>query len=131
VLRMNAPGGDLGKVLDEKSHWVDYEDILREHREDLILAANCHEARQAVSLARQASTTMAPPAPSQAKWARIASFPIGYVLRRQIETGDPDYWNHPENVLRETLAKPDWAALPLDVVRGELENYLPKGKKII
>jgi len=34
------------------------------------------------------------------------------VLRRQIEEGDPSYWNKHENVLREALDYPEWCCVP-------------------
>ena len=126
ILKEKGPHGIAAKVLDD-DHFTDWESIVKEHRHDLVIAANCYEARNAVSMARQSSSLLVAPTQSHMKWRKIMSPPIWYVLRRQIETMDPNYWNDPANMYREALNNPQWTVVPADIIRGELEKHLPSG----
>lgn len=128
ILRRHAPGENLAKLLDDGG-WIDYEDMLKENAGNLVLAANCAEARRGVEMAMQAKGRMGPPTKGQARWGHFASIPLWYVLRRQVEAMDPDYWNDPVNVFRELMKNPEWSTVPEEVIRGELLKYLPKGKE--
>ena len=78
-------------------------------------------------MAQQSSSMLVSPSPTHAKWRLVFQPPIWYVLRRQIETMDPNFWNDPANMYREALNNPLWATVPAEIIRGELEKYLPKG----
>lgn len=126
---MDAMGGDASSILDDDKH-VDWEEIVREYRGATVLAANCKEAREAFELARQSSSLrLLPPSADKAKWVKFFSAPTGYVLRRTIELADPDYWNDPINVYREAMEHPEWCSAPMDVIRGLLNEVLPKARK--
>lgn len=118
----------VSKVLDD-SQWVSWGDLLKEHKDDLILASSCAESRNAVELARKSSTLNAPPMSKGARWLRFFSPPMWYVLRKQVEEMDPDYWTDPKNIFREALDNPQWAIVPPDYIRGELEKYLGASTK--
>ena len=129
ILRKGSPGGNLSRILDDGG-WKSWEDIYTEHKDDLVLAANCREAREAFDIARKSHSRLAPPTGSGSKMCRVASFPLSYVLRRQIEVMDPDYWNSPLNFLRECMDHPYWVTADINVVRGMLEALLPQGTKV-
>lgn len=126
---MDAMGGDASRILDDDQH-VDWEEIVREYKGATVLAANCREAREAFELARQSSSLrQLPPSQDKSKWVKFLSAPAGYVLRRQIELADPDYWNDPINVYREAMEHPEWCSVPMDTIRGMLNDLLPKARK--
>lgn len=127
LLIRNA-GGNAAAILDDDRH-VDWEDLVRENRDLPVLAASNAEARASFELARQSRSTLGPPGGDKGKWLRVFSPPSGYVLRRQIETADPAYWNDPVNLYREALANPQWCPVPADHIRGKLESLLPKARK--
>ena len=104
-------------------HWVSWGDMLEEHRDDLALAANCQEARNSMDLARKSNSLNAPPQPTAAKWVKFFSPPMWYVLRKQVEVMDPNYWNDPKNTIREALSHPEWTTVSADYLRGELLKY--------
>lgn len=126
-LMKHGPGGQA-RILDDDQH-VEWEDLVNENRDLPLLAANCAEARSAFEMARQARSTLGPPGLDKARWIRFFATPVAYVLRRQIETGDPDYWNDPRNLYREALDHPEWLCVPAEVIRGELEKVLPRKKQ--
>jgi hypothetical protein len=119
----------VSQVLDD-DQWVDWAEMLDEHREDLALASNCAEARKSVDLARKSNSLNAPPMPNAAKWLKFFSPPMWYVLRKQVELMDPDYWNDPKNTLREALKHPEWTTVSAEYIRGQLEQYLGKSAKL-
>lgn len=120
----------VSQVLDD-DNWVDWGDVMQEHKHDLVIASDCAEHRAAAELAMQSSTKMAPPTSQGSKLMRFFSPPIWYVMRRQIERGDPAYWNHPQTVMKEALANPQWCVVPMSYIRGVYEAMMPKGEKII
>jgi len=124
---MDAVGGDASRILDDDKH-VDWEEMVKDYAGCSVLAASCREAREAFEIARQSKSSMGPPGVDKGKWVHWFSTPIGYVLRRQIELADPDYWNDPINVFREAMDHPEWCRVPMDVIRGELEMRLPKNR---
>jgi len=115
----------VSRVLDD-DNWVNWADLIEEHREDLVLAANCQEARAAVELARKSNSLNAAPVSQGSRLLRFFSPPLWYVLRRQVDLGDPDYWSDPKNMFREALEHPEWARMPAEFLRGELNRYLGK-----
>ena len=123
-LQENMPGGDLSSVLDNKEQWKDWEGMIEEHRNGLQIAGSCQELRNAADLARQARSNKMPPIGNHGKWLRFFAPPMWYVLRKQVEVADPDYWNYPVNVMREALEHPQWATIPLDMIRGELNQLM-------
>lgn len=129
VLRSDSTPAQLNAVLEDDKQ-TDWEELQRDYAGASVLAASCREAREAFDLARQSRTTMGPPRTDKQKWVRFFSAPIGYVLRRQIEVSDPDYWNQPVNVYREALAHPEWCVASADYIRGALEQFLPRGQKV-
>lgn len=129
-LRQNSPNQDLAAVI-ENGGWINWEDMVSENRDNLLLASNCYEAREAVKLSRQSKGLMGAPTTSQSKLMRFASFPLWYVLRRQVETADPDYWSSPVNVMRECLKHPQFTTVPAEIIRGQLERLLPKPTEVI
>ncbi len=128
LIRRNTQPGEAN-VLDD-DNWVDWEEVMREHRHDTIIAASCQEAREAASLSRQSSSILAPPNPSKSKLRKFFSPPLWYVLRRQIETADPDYWTDRVNQYREALKNPEWATVSPECIRASLEDLLPRGTKV-
>ena len=129
VMRQHAAPGVMNAVLEDDDQ-TDWEEMVRDFAGASVLAASNREAREAFELARQSRSTLGPPKTDKQKWVRFFSAPIGYVLRRQIEVCDPDYWNQPVNVYREALAHPEWATAPPDYIRGALESFLPRGQKV-
>lgn len=129
-LREMAPGGDAASVLDDDQQ-VAWDDIVEEHRFDAMIAANNMEARKAFELARQSSTSMGAPNHANSYMRHFASTPTWYVIRRQIETMDPEYWNDPKNVFHELLEHPEWVTVPIDDIRGQLEMYLPRKRNAL
>jgi len=127
-LMANAPHGDAAGILDD-DNFVLWDDIVQEYRGATILASNCAEARKAFDVARQSHSAFGPPNPTKAKWGLMAQFPLGYHLRRTIETMDPDYWADETNFLRECLDNPQWLHVPVDMIRGLLEARLPKSQR--
>jgi hypothetical protein len=125
----NAPGGDASSILDDDEH-VDWEDLVRENKGLPVLAANCSEARRAFDMARQARSNLGVPLDKH-RWLKFFSAPLGYVLRKQIETCDPKYWDDPANLFREAMDHPEWCCVPSDVIRAQLEAHLPKGQKAV
>lgn len=125
----NCPGDDLAPVLDDDK-FTSFQDIVDEYRDGTLLATTCEEARGVFDLAKGSKSNMALPGVTSARWSNFFSAPIGYVLRRQIQTGDPDYWNKPQNIYREALANPNWCKVPISVIRGKLEASLPKAKLV-
>lgn len=113
----------VSQVLDDDK-WVDWQTMLEEQKDGLIIAENCAEARNSVELARKSNSMNAPPQPTAARWLRFFSPPMWYVLRKQVEVMDPDYWKDPKNIFREALDHPQWTTVPADYLRGELEKYL-------
>lgn len=129
VLRQHAAPGVMNQVLEDDQQ-TDWEEMVKDYRGASVLAANCAEARASFELARQSRSNMGPPQTDKQKWTKFFSAPIGYVLRRQIEVMDPDYWNQPVNVYREALAHPEWCSAPADYIRGALESFLPRGQQV-
>lgn len=123
-------GPDTSAVLDD-DRWTNWGDIVKEHRQDTVIAASCQEARSAFDLARQSSSIHAAPLPGKSKMRRIFSPPMWYVLRKQIQITDPNYWNDPVNIYREALAHPEWSTVSAEYLRGQLAELLPKGEKVI
>lgn len=120
--------GNLGDFLGDNE--ISWSDMVEEQREGLAIAQSCSEAREAFNLARQSKSTMGVP-PGLGNGAHFVKFftpPLWYVLRRQVEVNDPEYWNYPLNVLREALSNPEWATVSAEYIRGELEKHLPKGR---
>ncbi len=132
ILRDNMPGGHLEKIFDD-DNWTDFEGVITEGRGSLVIAASCAEARRTCEIAMQAKYRVSPPSHGQAKWLRFFSPPLWYVLRRQVEVMDPDYWNSTANTLHEALRNPQWTTVPASILRGELEKYMPgtKEKKLV
>jgi len=131
LMKKDMGNANLAAILTDDK-WVQWEDLIAEHKDSLAIAANCAEARKAADLARKSSSRMGPAMPTQAKWLRFFSPPISYVLRRQVETMDPDYWNDPKNVLREALDNDQWATVSADTIRGEIDRMIPgKKKKVV
>ena len=122
---MKQQDGDLAvsKLLDD-DQWASWGDLMTEHKDDLVLASSCAELRNAADLARKSNSLNQPPMSQGARWMRFFSPPIWYVLRRQVEVGDPDYWNDPVNVMREAMENSQWSTLPADYIRGELLKYV-------
>ncbi len=116
-----------GQALDD-DQFVDWESLVKEHRGSAVLIANNREARESFDLARQAHSRMGAPM-GHNHWRKIASTPQWYVHRRQMETGDVDYWKDPVNRYREFLAHPEWLCVPAWYVRSLLDNVLPKGPR--
>ena len=110
---------------------VQWGDLVRAYKGATVLATTNAEARAAFELASQSSSIMAPPAGGKDKWRLFARVPLDYHLRRMTETADPDYWNDRVNLYRELLDNPDWCTVPADVIRGELEEALPKQRHAI
>jgi len=129
LLRKNAPKENAAPILDDDS-CTSWQDIVDEYKDGVMLASSCQEARGTYELARQAKSTMGLPGVSHARWNGFFSAPIGYVMRRQIQTGDPNYWNDPVNVYREALENPNWCRVPRSYLVGKLNDLLPGGKKI-
>jgi len=123
ILKTKVADGDLSAVFDD-DHWLDWQEVVREMRGSVILAANCAEARRSTEIAMQSRYRLAPPLSGQAKWLHFFAPPVWYVLRRQVEMMDPDYWNDPKNTLREALDCPWWTTVPASLIRGELEKHL-------
>jgi hypothetical protein len=123
LMRAQEGPAAVSRILDDDK-WVGWADLIEEHKNDLTIAANCHEVRKAVDLARKSNSLSAPPTSQGGKWLRFFTPEMGYVLRRQVETMDPDYWNDPKNVFREALRNPQWLTVPAELIRGELEKYL-------
>jgi len=107
---------------DKQVQWMD---MVKAYKGATVLATNNAAARAAFDLAKQSTSNMGAPG-GKDKWRRFAGIPLDYHLRRMAETADPDYWNDPINVYRELLDNPDWLCVPADVIRGELEEALPK-----
>jgi hypothetical protein len=126
ILLRSSSKKKMQAVFDDED-MTDWEELVKEYRGSTVLAANCQEARGAFDLARQSRSTLGPPGASKGRWRNFLSLPLGYVLRRQIETCDPDYWNDPKNVYREALQFPEFCKVPPEVIRGKLEAILPKG----
>ena len=123
----------VGKALNEDS-WLDWKSLWEEHKDDLILASNCEALRNAFELSRKSSSMNQPPMSQGSRLLRFFSPPMWYVLRRQIEVGDPDFWSDPENMIREALANPQWATVPADYLRGKLLDLIgcagPGGEEV-
>lgn len=120
ILMGFGPGRRISEVLEE-DHWTDFDALYEERKGDLILAADNKRVRDAFERGE------VKPSPG-ARFLRFFSPPMDYVLRRQADTQDPNYWNSPTNTLREALAHPLWCTVPADYIRGVLEQYLPKPK---
>ena len=110
-------------------NWVQWEDVVNEYKDCSMLAASNAEARAAFDIARRSTTALGSPLTSKSKMMRFFSPPQGYVFRRVVESGDPNYWNDRINVLREALREENalWLCVPRWVVRAHLESLLPKG----
>ena len=122
-LKEHMPKGQ--NVLDD-DRAVDWAEIVKEHKGGTVIATNVAEAKEAFRIASGASNIGAPPG-TPSKMLQTASVPLWYHMRRQLETGDPAYWNDPKNFYREMLINPQWCMIPASRVRAELEKYLPKG----
>ena len=129
LLRRSSSTKVMQAIFDDED-MTDWEEVVKDYRGATVLAASCQEARNAFDLARQSSSTLGPPDRSKAKMRNFFSPPLGYVLRRQIEACDPDYWNDPVNVYREALKFPEWCKVSADYLRGQLEAFLPKGAAV-
>lgn len=125
-LMLKESGTAFGEIYNKKDGWVQWADLVNEHRNDLALVTDCAEARAAFDLARGARPGMFPPLKTAANWMRFLSVPDWYFFRRQIDFADPDYWSDQKNVLREALDNPQWCTVPADIIRGELERLMPK-----
>lgn len=125
-LMLKEKGSTFSAIYNKRDGWVQWTDMVQEHRNDLAVAADCAEARAAFDLARGARNSMMPPMKTAANWMRFMSVPDWYFFRKQIDTADPYYWNDQKNVLREALDNPQWCTVPADVIRGELERLMPK-----
>ena len=130
MARREAPRENLSPVFDDDK-WVSWGDIYREHRNSLVLAANCREARETAHLTMQSRNTMGLPPHGPSRMLRFFSPPMSLVLRRQVELQDPDYWNDMRNVLKEALNYPEYCCVPLNLIRAELEALQPKGTRIV
>lgn len=126
LLRSEKGGEVFGQVFNTKEGWVQWTDMVHEHRNDLAIAADCAEARAAFDLARGSRSLAIPPLKTAANWMRFMSIPDWYYFRKIAEHGDPYFWNDQVNTLREALANPQWCTVPADVIRGELERLMPK-----
>jgi len=122
-------GDNLSRLFDDDK-WLDWEDLYKESKDSIVLAANCREAREGARMAMKSTTSMVAPTGGPSKMMRFFSPPMSHVLRRQIEVQDPDYWNDPKNVLREALLYPEYACVPESLLRAQLESMLPKGTKV-
>jgi hypothetical protein len=129
VMRGSSTPAELNAVLEDEKQ-TDWEELQKDYRGASLLAASCREGREAFELARQSSSIMGPPKTDKQKWVKFFSPPLSYVLRRQIELSEPDYWNIKVNVYREALAHPEWCTAPADYIRGALENCLPRGQQV-
>lgn len=121
-LRQDATPAELQRVLTDDT-FTDHTALREEHRGGIVVAENCREAREAFTIDQMHKT--------DAKWVRFFAPPIWYYLRRQVDTGDPDYWKDPVNTMREALARPIWATAPASYIRGELMKYLGVNDKVI
>ena len=126
--RLSAPR-EMTAVLED-DHFTDWEEMIKDHRGSTVIATNNRAARAAFELARQSSSVMGSPGTGKGKWVHFMATPLWYVLRRQIETVDPDYWNDHVNQMREALNNPEWCVVPPDVIRGELARHLPRGQSV-
>lgn len=116
-------------VLDDDKE-VQWDDMVAEYKGAAVLAASNAEAREAFELSRHASSNMGAPL-NHGAWRAFASMPLGYVIRRQIETMDPGYWDDQVNLYRECLEHPEWCRVPADYIRGRLNDVLPKGPRLV
>ena len=129
ILKEHATPAEMTRIFDDDT-FTNWDDIVEEHRGSTVLAASCREARGAFELAAGSRSNKLPPPAGQSKMRRIAQIPAWYMLKRPIEMGDPEYWNSKVNTYRELLANPQWSCVPESYLRGQLEEHLPKGKKI-
>jgi hypothetical protein len=113
--------------LFDDDKYVQWGDMVRAYKGATVLATNNAAARAAFELASQSTSNMSGPG-GKDKWRLFARVPLDYHLRRMTETADPDYWNDRVNLYRELLDNPDWCTVPADVIRGELEEALPKNR---
>lgn len=112
---------DSASHIFDDDRWTTFEDWYAENKGNLALAAN----NQAIRDAHQTGF-----APTKTRLRRFASVPMGYHLRRIAETGDPQYWNDPRNMLKEVIENPWFATMPLWYIRGQYEALLPKGTTV-
>jgi hypothetical protein len=140
---LNTPDGRMatdhlrrsfGKMADDAlsdGKWVPWDDIVKEYRGGVMLAASNKEAREAFELARHSTTALGSPLPGKSRLMRFFSPPQGYVFRRITESGDAKYWETPINVMREALREENAAYLcvPRWVIAAHLESLLPRNPK--
>lgn len=129
MARREAPRDNLSPFFDDDK-WMGWGDFYREYRDAIVLAANCREARETARLTMKSKAGIGPPTHGPSRLMRFFSPPLSHVLRRQVETQDPDYWNDMRNVLREALLLPEYTCVPMSLIRAELEALLPKGTKV-
>jgi len=130
VLKEHATPAEMARIFDD-DQWTGWDDLVDEHRDSTVIAKSCREAQAAFELASHATTQKLPPPKGKARFRKIAQIPPWYMLRRPIELGDPEYWNVPVNMYRELLANPQWSCVPAWYLRDQLNEHLPKGKKIV
>jgi hypothetical protein len=118
--RLWSRRGDASHVFDD-DHWTNWKDWWLENRNNLAVA------RENVACQEAFRTGVAP---EGLRFQRFCRIPTGYHFRRIAETGNPEYWNDRVTVLREVMENPWFATVPLDRIRAELENVMPKGKTI-
>ena len=120
--------GNLGDFLGDE-HEISWDDLVKEQREGLVIAQSAAEQREAFNLARQSGRPFGSPVgTNSAHFVKFFSPPLWYLLRRQVEVNDPNYWNDPLNTLREAMKNEQWATAPISYIRGQLEAMLPKSR---
>ena len=119
LLRKHSRNDNASSVLDDDD-WTSWGDIYEEHKEGVLLAQSCAEARSAWEVRKS----------MKGKWRNFFSAPGAYVFRKMADTGDPEYWNRPVNLYREALDHPEWCKVPRWYIAAELEKVLPKGKLV-
>lgn len=124
IRRVDKPS-DSVRIFDD-DNCTNWEDLQKEYKGAVVIAANNQEARAAFEMTQQSHSNFAPPPGGPSKMLRIFTPPLGYVLRRQVETADPYYWNDHLNVYREAQLHPDWCPVPQSYIRGALEAALPR-----
>ncbi len=127
-LMLHSDAGNASQLLED-DRFTDYEGIMEEHREGVLVATNCAETRKDFQRTQQGGRMVG--LPGGARWLRFASIPAWYHWRKVAEEGDPDYWDDPRSQLRAVLEHPEWSCVPLSVIRGALNDLEPKARKII
>jgi len=113
-LRQDATPEEMQRVLGD-DRFTDHATLREEHRGGVLVAESCREAREAFTIDQMHQTG--------AKWVRFFAPPFWYYIRRQIDSGNPEYWKDPANTMREALECPQWATVPAWYIRGELMKF--------